>query len=98
MRIMAGILKEFLEKKGDIHASPAVITRFSGYNRRITNGKNTHSQKTGLANATNTRKPLTANLRELDLLLTPNYTSLVYLTSGSSQHPVREKQAFSHNH
>jgi len=41
--------------------------------------------------------PLTANLRELDLLLTPNYTSLVYLTSGSSQQPVREKRAFSHN-
>ena len=75
-----------LEKMGQIPYPPIAKIPIVSYNRHIPIGANVLSQsKTGLESASNTRKSLTANLNELDLLLGLTIPRVGILTSGSSQ-------------
>ena len=68
---------------GNFAHPPIAITQNVCYNKGIMVGES--PIKNGSLKYWSTSTSLTANLNQLDSLLTLNYTRLVYLTSGSSQ-------------
>ena len=63
------------------------------YNRRYKEwGKCPTQIKTGLESAINTRKPLTPNLKPVDLVLSENILPTGNLSIASTQHPLRKSR------